>query len=125
MATSGRGASTSTSVPMTAICSSANELIRTITVLNLEKAKASGFAAESEVGKIPVGYGPVALTFSPDGRYLYTTSQGMAPAADWPEECKWPTYPRPVAQGAIFVVDVERAKRDPANSVVAVAKAGC
>lgn len=107
-----------------------DEGAQTITVVDLMKARASGFAATAVVGKIPVGQNPVALTFSPDQRYLYTTSQ-IAPARlGWAKECpREGSGPKPAEpvnpQGAILVVDVERAKRDPANAVVGAVPAGC
>jgi len=106
------------------------EGIRTITVINLAKARASGFQRDSIVGKIPVGNSPVALTFSPDGRLLYTTSQRAPQDSGWPAECtpegrdpaqSTPQFP----QGAVMVVDVARARTDPAHAVVAMAPAGC
>ncbi len=106
-----------------------DENSRTITVLNLVKARASGFTAEASIGKIPVGLGPVALTFSSDERYLYNTSLGMPPGAGWPPECgrEWlkDSAAQPVPQGAIFVVDVDRAKSRPETSVVSIVPAGC
>jgi DNA-binding beta-propeller fold protein YncE len=107
-----------------------DEAAQTITVINLARARAEGFKESAIVGKIPVGRAPIALTFSPDGRWLYTTSQ-IAPASyNWPVECKpegadpataQPRFPK----GAIIVVDVARAQTDPANSIVARVPAGC
>jgi DNA-binding beta-propeller fold protein YncE len=107
-----------------------DEGAQTITVINLAKARTSGFGATSVVGKIPVGWAPIALTFSVDERYLYTTSQVMPPTANWPDECKPANAadsktPPNRSQGAILVVDVAKAKSDPANSVVSTVKAGC
>jgi DNA-binding beta-propeller fold protein YncE len=104
-----------------------NERAGSISVVNLAKARASGFAADAAVGKIPVGLAPIALTFSSDERYLFTTSQSM-PASGWPIECKPeqnPQAPPNHAPGAILVIDVKRAKIDPAHSVVSTVKAGC
>jgi DNA-binding beta-propeller fold protein YncE len=107
-----------------------DENTATITVINLEKARAEGFKDTSKVGKIPVGDAPIALTFSPDERWLYTTSQVAPKSFNWPIACKpegqdpataKPQYP----EGAIIVVDVTRAKTDPANSVVSRVPAGC
>ena len=105
-----------------------DERTQTITVLNLAQARKSGLAAASAIGKIPVGRAPIALTFSPSGRYLYTTSQAM-PQSNWPLECKPEAAPAGTApdhtQGAVLVVDVKRAKSDPAKSVIATIQAGC
>lgn len=107
-----------------------DEAAQTITVADLFKARESGFAATAVVGRIPVGQLPIALTFSLDQRYLYTTSQ-IAPARlGWAKECplegSGPRTAEPVnPQGAVLVVDVERAKLDPVNAVVAAVPAGC
>jgi DNA-binding beta-propeller fold protein YncE len=107
-----------------------DENAETITVINLQKARAEGFKESTIVGKIPTGAAPIALTFSPDGRWLYTTSQIAPKDYNWPVECKpegadpataQPRYPK----GAIIVVDVARAETDPANSIVARVPAGC
>jgi DNA-binding beta-propeller fold protein YncE len=104
-----------------------DEGIRTVTVINLAAARASGFS-NLTVGTIPVGVAPIALTFSPDERYLYTTSQVMPKDSDWPVECK-PEFnqeaPPDHPQGAIVVVDVSLAKTQPLRSIVATVKAGC
>jgi DNA-binding beta-propeller fold protein YncE len=107
-----------------------DENTETITVINLEKARAEGFKETAKVGKIPVGAAPIALTFSPDGKLLYTTSQLAPKSLNWPIACKPEgadpaTAKEQYAQGAIIVVDVARAQTDPANSIVANVPAGC
>jgi DNA-binding beta-propeller fold protein YncE len=101
-----------------------------ISVIDLRAARANGFQASAIVGRIPVGSAPIALTFSTDQRWLYTTSQIAPKTFGWPIECKpegadpataAPRYP----QGVVFVVDVARARTDPASSVVARIPAGC
>jgi DNA-binding beta-propeller fold protein YncE len=107
-----------------------DEAAASITVIDLKKARASGFSASAIVGKIPVGRAPIALTFSPDGRWLYTTSQIAPEKLGWPIDCK-PEGAAPETaaaknpKGAIIVVDVERAKTDPAGSIVSYVPAGC
>ena len=107
-----------------------DENTRTITVINLEKARSQGFTEGAKVGQIPVGDAPIALTFSPDQKWLYTTSQAAPKSLGWPIICRpegedpataKPEYPA----GAIIVVDVEHAKSDPAKSVVSSVPAGC
>lgn len=107
-----------------------DENTATITVINLERARAEGFKDNAKLGKIPVGEAPIALTFSPDERWLYTTSEIAAKSFNWPIACKpegqdpataKPQYP----EGAIIVVDVNRARTDPAHSVVSRVPAGC
>lgn len=107
-----------------------DESARAISVVDLARARASSFDAEAVVGQIPVGRAPIALTFSPDHRLLYTTSQVAPESYGWPPVCRAPgsdtlrqrsTY----AKGAILVVDVARATRHPASSVVGAVSAGC
>ncbi len=104
---------------------SSDERAQTITVVDLAK----GFTADAVVGHIPVGQAPIALTLSSDGRYLYTTSQAMPPSAGWPLACRRegaaPSAPLHHTHGAVIVVDVARAERDPESSVVASVPAGC
>lgn len=107
-----------------------DESARAISVVDLGKARSSGFAATAVVGQIPVGRAPIALTFSPDYRYLYTTSQEAPAAFGWPAVCRAPgsdtaRTPSKYPKGAILVVDVARATRDPAHSVVGAVSAGC
>jgi len=107
-----------------------DEQAQAVTVINLQRARAEGFKETAIVGRIPTGAAPIALTFSPDGRWLYTTSQRAPESFGWPVECKpegadpataQPRFP----QGAIIVVDVAKAATDPANAGVARAQAGC
>ena len=67
-----------------------DESTRTISVIDLNRARTSGFHANAVVGQIPVGRAPIALTFSPDHQLLYTTSQVAPDAYGWPPACKPP-----------------------------------
>src|ERR1700758_3047384 len=49
-----------------------------IAVFNLRRALSAGFSAADYVGSIPAEPGPVGLAFSPDGRWLYSTSEASA-----------------------------------------------
>jgi DNA-binding beta-propeller fold protein YncE len=108
-----------------------DESAEAVTVIDLARARAEGFKETAIIGRVPVGRAPIALTFSPNGRWLYTTSQIAPEDYKWPIECKPEGAPDPATaqprypQGAIIVVDVERARRDPANSVAAKVPAGC
>ncbi len=75
-----------------------NQNRASITVVNLAEARHSGFSTVPVVGQIPVGYGSVTVSLSPDGRFLYTT---------------------------VVVVAVARAIADPPHSVLATVAAGC
>ena len=108
----------------------ADENAQTISVVNLAKARASGFKPSSIVGKIPTGTLPIALTMSADGALMYATSQWAPSSLAWPIECKsegrnasdtTPVNP----QGAIHIIDMARARTDPAHSVIGSVPAGC
>jgi DNA-binding beta-propeller fold protein YncE len=103
---------------------------QTITVLDLARARANGFARTAIVGTVPTGRAPVALTFTADGRYLLTTSQRALPSDGFPISCKpegqdpakaVPTNP----PGEILTIDVAKAQTDPAHSIVSRTPAGC
>jgi DNA-binding beta-propeller fold protein YncE len=84
-------------------------------VFNLHRALTQGFGNSDFVGTIPLGVAPVGLAVSPDGRWLYATSEAT-PAA------------KPSAlgnQGTLTVISLARAEADPAASVVATVAAGC
>jgi DNA-binding beta-propeller fold protein YncE len=107
-----------------------DEKRRRITVIDLEKARRSSFSPAAVVGRIPVGVSPVALTFSPDNKFLYATSQSALRSSGWPSVCKAQGADPALSnfftpEGAVHVVDVERAKSDPANAVLATVPAGC
>ena len=107
-----------------------DEWAQRITVIDLEKAQSSRFKEVSVVGAIPTGGLPIAVTLSPDGRYLYTTAEAANKKWGWPIECK-PEGQDPnkakaeYPQGAVVVIDVARAKREPAKAVIAKAPSGC
>jgi DNA-binding beta-propeller fold protein YncE len=97
------------------------ESAASIAVIDLERARKSGYTPDTIIGKIPVGRAPIALTFSPDGKWLYTTSQVALPDWKWPIACKPEGRGGPGAivtnpEGAVVVVDVARAKTDSAHS---------
>src|SRR5258708_2169374 len=49
-----------------------DERARSITVIDLAKAVASGFKSSAIVGKIPVGNLPVGLAITADGKHMLT-----------------------------------------------------
>ncbi|HEV8146667.1 MAG TPA: hypothetical protein VGP79_09810 [Bryobacteraceae bacterium] len=103
------------------------ERAHTITVIDLPRAR-SGAGEKSIIGRIPVGNAPIALTLSPDEKWMYTTSQSALPDWNWPAMCD-PENPQAKGgqrpEGAVIVVDVVKARTDPANAVAARVAAGC
>jgi DNA-binding beta-propeller fold protein YncE len=98
-----------------------DEFANTITVLRLSRVTTSQFSVPTSVGRIPVGDGPIAVTLASDEKHLFVTTLSMQPSSGWSPECQPDKRP----QGAIFVVDVGTAKKDPRHSVVAAVGAGC
>jgi DNA-binding beta-propeller fold protein YncE len=102
----------------------------TITVIDLERIRSKGIDPEAVIGKISVGKAPIALIFSPDGKWLYTTSQLAAPEWNWPKACQSEgraseegELTRP--EGAVLVINVEKARMNPSQSVTARVPSGC
>jgi DNA-binding beta-propeller fold protein YncE len=88
------------------------EDLASIAVYNLQRGLAEGFSAPDLVGMIPVGMAPVGLAVSPDGRWLYATSELARGASRY-------------GQGTLTVISLDRAETDPAGSVVSTVDAGC
>jgi DNA-binding beta-propeller fold protein YncE len=107
----------------------ADERANTITIVDLAAAVRDRFRPSAIVGKIPTGPLPISVTFSPDGAYLYTTSEMAPPSLRWSAECAREganaDSTRVNPQGAILVVDVAKALKDAQHSVVAAIGAGC
>jgi DNA-binding beta-propeller fold protein YncE len=88
-------------------------------VFNLHRALTQGFGAGDFVGAIPLELAPVGMAVSPDGRWLYATSEATM---EHERPHKPPTFSN---QGTLTVISVARAETDPAASVVATVAAGC
>lgn len=96
-----------------------------ISVFDLAKGQNSGFDSDALIGHIPARNFPVGLAISPDGRWLYATTQRgpsktMAPICN-PEQKRGQMHP----QGLLMRIDVAKAEVDPAHAVVSVLPAGC
>jgi DNA-binding beta-propeller fold protein YncE len=89
-----------------------------IAVFNLQRALASSFRTSGFVGDIPAEIAPVGMAVSPDGHWLYATSEGQSRRA---------IHRGGVfgAQGTLSVISLSKAETDPAHSVVATVTAGC
>jgi DNA-binding beta-propeller fold protein YncE len=92
-----------------------------IAVYNLQRALARGFGTSDLVGMIPVGVAPVGMAVSPDGRWLYATSESAGGASPAPGTGR----AAPGGQGTLTVIRLARAETDPAASVVSTVTAGC
>jgi DNA-binding beta-propeller fold protein YncE len=122
-----------------------------IAVFRLHQALTSGFGPGDLAGQIPTGLAPVGLAVSPDGKWLYATSE-LAPAASRVRSVPVPgASPGPAASpagpaaspagpaasragpaaapaysgGSVQVMSMARAETSPATSVMAAVLAGC
>jgi DNA-binding beta-propeller fold protein YncE len=98
-------------------------------IVNLQRANAQRGDNVAVVGRIPVGKAPVAITFSPDQRWMYATSEIAAPSWGWPnvitkENSRPGQESQKDPEGAVIVVDVAKAKVDARNSVIERIPAG-
>lgn len=100
-----------------------------IAVIDFAEARRSGYRRVPVVGTIPVGWGPGSVTLSPDGRYLFVTTQIADDTWGWPKVCLPPGASAGATpshlRGAVHVVDVARAAVDPSHSTIGIVSAGC
>jgi Uncharacterized conserved protein len=107
-----------------------DESERSISVIDFRLARASNFAPSSVIRRIKTGRAPIALTFSPDDKFLYTTSQEAPSSFNWPAVCRAPgsdttRFQTRYPQGVVAVLDVQRAITPSQEPVVRQAAAGC
>lgn len=81
-----------------------------VAVFDLRRALRRRFRGSSLVGTIPLGLAPVGMAVSPDGRWLYATSEQRN------------VYER---VGTLSVIDLRKAETQPRRSVIATVAAGC
>src|ERR1019366_3443861 len=104
--------------------------------VNMDLVRAGKITDDAVISKLDVGNAPIAVTLSPDGRYLYTTSEISLLAWNWPEVCRPETAvssgrgrgraPPPYhGQGAIIVFDAALAVTAPSRAAVSRVAAGC
>ncbi len=80
-----------------------------IAVYRLADAIADHFKKSAYVGAIPTGLAPVGLAVSPNGRWLYSTS----------ESAGQPRGGLQARDGSLSVISIAKSEHDPAHSVVA------
>ena len=83
-----------------------------LAVFNLATALSQGFGPNDFIGIVPLGEAPVGLAISPDGKWLYATSEAEPGA-------------RSGGLGTLSVVDVRKAESAPAQGVASTVAAGC
>ncbi|MHB1584841.1 MAG: lactonase family protein [Acidimicrobiales bacterium] len=108
----GRGAIEAAVSPNGAYAFVSMESSGEVAVFRLAAALRHGFGRSDFVGMVPTDVAPVGMAFSPGGRYLYVTSEAARSGGG-------------VGQGTLTTVDVARAVRSPARSVVSTVPVGC
>ena len=81
-------------------------------VFDLAEALSRGFGPQDMVGTVPLGEAPVGMAVSPDGHWIYATSEG-APGL------------RGAGDGTLSVINLAKAETDPDHAVAATVIAGC
>ncbi len=81
-----------------------------VAVFDLRRALARGFGRSDLVGTVPLGIAPVGVAISPNGRYIYVTSESVGPGQ---------------SEGTLTTIDVNRAERTPARAILSTVLAGC
>jgi DNA-binding beta-propeller fold protein YncE len=79
-------------------------------VFTLKRAESAGFGPSDLVGYVPLGQLPVGMAISPNGNYLYVTSE---------------TASRTEQEGTLTTIDLRRAEHDPGHSIISTVWAGC
>ncbi len=80
-------------------------------VFNFADALRHNFSAASYlVGSVPLGVAPVGVAVSPDGLYVYATSEERNDSQ---------------AEGTLTTIDLAEAERSPSRSIVSTVSAGC
>ena len=65
-------------------------------VFNLKKAESNGFGPSDLIGYVPLGVAPVGMATSPNGRYLYATSEAATASGE---------------EGTLSTIDLRRAEQ--------------
>jgi DNA-binding beta-propeller fold protein YncE len=96
-----------------------------IAVFNLQKALASHFRTAGFVGDVPAGVAPVGLAVSPNGGWLYSTSELKSFSELRRAPHSGPQSLDLGGQGTLAVISVRKAETDPAHAIVSTVTAGC
>jgi DNA-binding beta-propeller fold protein YncE len=102
-----------------------------VTVIDLGRARSTGYTKASIVGTVAVGIAPTDVVFSPDGSLAYVTVEVVPSLVGWPKACPLegatdPTLVNP--QGAVVVFNVATAVTSPNLAVTSTSQfvpAGC
>jgi DNA-binding beta-propeller fold protein YncE len=81
-----------------------------LAVFDLKRALARGFRPSDLVGMVPLGVAPVGIAVSPDGHYLYVTSEAASSSQN---------------EGTLTTINLARAETTPSRAVASTVSAGC
>jgi DNA-binding beta-propeller fold protein YncE len=98
-----------------------------VQVSDLARALSAGFSARGvSAGRVPAEFAPVGEAVSPDGRWLYATSEAVpaAGASQRPVTGRLCPGDPDSLPGVVRVIGIAAAERDPATAVRATAAAG-
>lgn len=95
-----------------------------IAVFNLQQALASHFRTAGFVGDVPTGVAPVGLAVSPNGDWLYSTSEAASMRA-LRRAVRSRASAAEGGQGTLAVISMHKAETDPAHATVSTVIAGC
>jgi len=103
-----------------------DESLHQVTVIDLAKARQSGFGRAAIIGRIPTGRAPVGLALSSHDEYLFITSE-VLPHLHLPPTCRSEGQKggEHVPEGVVEVVSVARVQPSPADAIVGAVTAGC
>lgn len=96
-----------------------------IAVFDLRRALASHFHSSGFVGDVPTGVAPVGLAVSPNGDWLYSTSELASMRALRKLSRRSPRTRQEGGLGTLAVISVPKAETDPAHAIVSTVVAGC
>ena len=99
-----------------------------VTVVDIDRLRSSVFSDKAVLGHVPQASAPVGLALSPDGGLLFATSERAPDRMTFPVRCESEAagsregrHP----EGVLSVIDVAKARSDPAHALIALAPGGC
>ncbi len=96
-----------------------------IAVFSLQQALASHLRTSGFVGDVPTGVAPVGLAVSPNGDWLYSTSE-LKSFSELRRAAHSGSQSLDLGgQGTLAVISVRKAETDPAHAIVSTVTAGC
>ena len=90
------------------------EISNSLAVFDLHKALTRGFGPSDFAGTVPLGIAPVGLAVSPDGHWIYATSQAGKPDTRASQRT-----------GTVTAIGLRQAETRPADAVAGTVPAGC